>query len=173
MAQLAMPPIKAGSPQTVLTSDITQSDTQLYLADVTVFPDVGDTNNFVWIKSSSTVWEVCQYTAKVITSTPAGYLTIVRSGIYHFSSSGTQALAWSTGAKAGRNIGKPDFDILQNNIADHETRLQAVATTPATTLALGLVRIGSRLSITEAGILSADDQGIDDPILLALIYGGG
>jgi hypothetical protein len=171
MTFLPMPPVKAGSPQTTITEDINQTDTHLDVADISGFPDVGDTNNFVWLSSGKTVWEVCQYTAKVATTGGAGYLTIVRSGPFHFSSAGTAALAWTAGAKAARNIGKPDFDILQNNIAFLNGLLELLATTPATTGALGLVRIGDRLSINSAGLLSADEQTDSSSGMKAFIFG--
>ena len=173
MTLVPMPPVKAGSPQTTITADINQTDTRLDVADISCFPDIGGTNNFVTISSGKTIWEVCQYTAKVATSGGAGYLTIVRSGPYHFSSAGTQALAWTAGARCARNIGKPDFDIIHANITDLATLLEAVATTPATTGSLGLVRIGARLSITEGGLLSADEQiEEDDVILSTMIFAG-
>jgi len=118
-----MMPLMGGSLQTTITADINQTDTRLDVADIAAFPDVGSTNNRVTIWSSKAVWEVCKYTAKVATTNGAGYLTIVRSGDDHSSSSSGTALSWTAGAKAARNVNKRDFDVLQANIGDHETRL--------------------------------------------------
>lgn len=120
-----MPPLMAGSLQTVSTLAINQTDTQLTVANISAFPDVGSTNNLVTIWISKLIWEICQYTAKVPTSGGAGYLTIVRSGVNHYSSdAGNAALSWSAGAKCARNVNKRDFDIIQDNIRDLAVKLQ-------------------------------------------------
>lgn len=118
-------PLMGGSLQTTITADINQTDTRLDVLDIAAFPDVGSTNNLVTMWSSKTIWEVCKYTAKVPTTGGAGYLTIVRSGDDHSSSSAGTALSWTTGAKCARNVNKRDFDIIQANIADNSTVTQA------------------------------------------------
>lgn len=124
MAQVAMYPLVAGGKETTTTADITASDTTLYLTDLTNIPAAP---NLVTIKTSSSLWERCRYTARVVTSGVAGYITIERSGDWHASSaSGNAALSWGTGAKVLRPVSESDISAIQGNISDHETRVAAI-----------------------------------------------
>jgi len=123
MAQVAMYPLIAGGKETLLTADVTASDTMFYLEDLTYIPTAP---NLITIKTSSALWERCRYTARVVTSGVAGYITVERSGSYHASSaSGDAALSWGPGAKVLRAVMSSDFSSIQGNISDHETRMVA------------------------------------------------
>jgi hypothetical protein len=121
MAQATMYTLQAGGKETTLTADVSSSDTQFNLTDLTEIPTAP---NVIVIKTSSVLWERCRYTARVVTSGVAGYITVERSGTLHQSSAtGDAALAWTTGAKVLRAVMSSDFDAIQGNITDHETRL--------------------------------------------------
>ena len=163
MSQIPMFPLKGGSPPTTLTSNISQTDTRLDVADVSVFPDIGDTNNLVsiWVSTTSgKVWEVCEYTAKVVTTSPAGYLTIIRSGTNHSSSSSGSALSWSSGAKCARNVNKLDFDKIHANIRDHETHIavntSAIAATADELSILASHQVTGGTGLSGGGPISSD-----------------
>jgi len=124
MAQLTMYPGKAGSPKTTTTADITDSDTQLFLTELSVLPAAP---NLLILSASPTIWEVCPYTLKQSAS-GAGYVTIVRSGAEWASSTGL-AQSWASGTKVARNFFLYDYSALKNNVEDHETRLGTVEDT--------------------------------------------
>lgn len=128
MAQSTMYPITVPGLKTVLTQALTQADTSLYVEDLTVFDNAP---NLVTILTSATSWEVCKYTAKTAVSGNQGYLTIVRSGAEHASSSpGNAAVAFNTGAKAFRALTNYDMAAILANISDHETRMAAQEAKP-------------------------------------------
>ena len=142
MAQVAMYPLRAGGKETTLTADVTASDTQFNLTDLT---DIPIAPNIITIKTSSLLWERCRYTARVVTSGVAGYITVERSGAWHASSaSGNAALSWATGAKVLRPVSESDITAIQGNISDHETRLLAAESSIS-----GLITLDAR---TIAGI---------------------
>lgn len=123
MAQSAMYPLRAGGKETTLTAEVTASDTQFNLTDLT---DIPAAPNIITIKTSSILWERCRYTARVITSGVAGYITVERSGDWHASSAaGNAALSWAIGAKVLRPVAESDITAIQVNISDHETRMLA------------------------------------------------
>lgn len=123
MAQGAMYPLRAGGKETTLTADVTAADTQFNLTDLT---DIPSAPNIITIKTSSILWERCRYTARVVTSGVAGYITVERSGDLHASSAGGTALSWSVGAKVLRPVAECDITTLQVNVGDHETRLSGL-----------------------------------------------
>ncbi len=113
-----MYPLKNGSPKTLTTADITDTDTQLYISDLSCLPAAP---NLLLIYTSPTVWERCKYTLKQ-SAAGAGYVNILRSGDEWASSTGS-AQSFATGAKVARNVFKPDFDAVQANITDCEGRI--------------------------------------------------
>ena len=113
-----MYPLKNGSPKALTTADITDTDTQLYISDLSVLPGAP---NLLVIYTSPAVWERCKYTLKQ-SATGAGYVNILRSGDEWASSTGS-AQSFATGAKVARNVFKPDFDAVQANITDCEGRI--------------------------------------------------
>ena len=108
-----MYPLKDGSPKALTTADITGTDTQLYISDLSVLPTAP---NLLIIYTSPTVWERCKYTLKQSAS-GAGYVNIIRSGDEWASSTGS-AQSFATGAKVARNVFKPDFDAIQANVTE-------------------------------------------------------
>ncbi len=116
-----MYPLKNGSPKALTTADITDTDTQLYVSDLSCLPAAP---NLLIIYTSPTVWERCKYTLKQSAS-GAGYVNIVRSGDEWASSTGS-AQSFATGAKVARNVFKPDFDALQANVTDNESRVSTL-----------------------------------------------
>ena len=116
-----MYPLKNGSPKALTTADITDTDTQLYISDLSVLPAAP---NLLVIYTSPTVWERCRYTLKQSAS-GAGYVNILRSGDEWGSSTGS-AQSFATGAKVARNVFKPDFDAIQANVTDNETRVSTL-----------------------------------------------
>ena len=116
-----MYPLKNGSPKALTTADITDTDTQLYISDLSVLPAAP---NLLVIYTSPTVWERCKYTLKQSAS-GAGYVNIIRSGDEWASSTGS-AQSFATGAKVARNVFKPDFDAVQANIIDNESRVSTL-----------------------------------------------
>ena len=116
-----MYPLKGGSPKALTTADITDTDTQLYISDLSVLPAAP---NLLVIYTSPTVWERCKYTLKQ-SATGAGYVNILRSGDEWGSSTGS-AQSFATGAKVARNVFKPDFDAIQANVTDNETRVSTL-----------------------------------------------
>jgi len=116
-----MYPLKDGSPKALTTADITDTDTQLYISDLSVLPAAP---NLLVIYTSPTVWERCKYTLKQSAS-GAGYVNILRSGDEWGSSTGS-AQSFATGAKVARNVFKPDFDAIQANVTDNETRVSTL-----------------------------------------------
>ena len=137
-----MYPLKNGSPKALTTADITDTDTQLYISELSVLPTAP---NLLVIYTSPTVWERCKYTLKQSAS-GAGYVNIVRSGDEWASSTGS-AQSFATGAKVARNVFKPDFDAVQVNITDCEGR------------------------ITDCEGRITDCEGRMDPIVASLIFG--
>lgn len=137
-----MYPLKDGSPKAMTTADITDTDTQLYISDLSVLPPAP---NLLIIYASPTVWERCKYTLKQSAS-GAGYVNIVRSGDEWGSSTGS-AQSFATGAKVARNVFKPDFDAIQANVTDNE----------------------SRISTLEGSVSTL--EGRMDPIVASLIFG--
>lgn len=128
-----MYPITVPGLQATTTQALTQTDTSLYLDDVTKFDDAP---NLCTIKKSQTEWEVCKYTAKTVTSGTAGYLTIVRSGDEHLSSApNNAAIAFaSAGVKVFRGFTGWDYGAIRNNISEHETRLAAAEASIASSM---------------------------------------
>jgi len=116
-----MYPLKNGSPKALTTADITDTDTQLYISDLSVLPAAP---NLLVIYTSPTVWERCKYTLKQSAS-GAGYVNILRSGDEWGSSTGS-AQSFATGAKVARNVFKPDFDAIQANITELEGRMDPI-----------------------------------------------
>ncbi|HWQ62911.1 MAG TPA: hypothetical protein VN429_00745 [Methanospirillum sp.] len=116
-----MYPITVPGLQAVTTQPLSQTDTQLYVDHLDYFDDAP---NLCTIKKSSTEFEVCKYTAKTVVSGTAGYLTIVRSGDEHLSSTGS-AQTFSSGVKAFRSFSNWDYGGFMNNISDLNTRVIA------------------------------------------------
>jgi len=116
-----MYPLKDGSPKALTTADITDTDTQLYVSELSVLPAAP---NLLIIYTSPTVWERCKYTLKQSAS-GAGYVNIIRSGDEWASSTGS-AQSFATGAKVARNVFKPDFDALQANVTELEGRMDPI-----------------------------------------------
>jgi len=144
-----MYPLKNGSPKALTTADITDTDTQLYISDLSVLPAAP---NLLVIYTSPTVWERCRYTLKQSAS-GAGYVNILRSGDEWGSSTGS-AQSFATGAKVARNVFKPDFDAIQANVTDNETRVSTLE--------------GS-VSTLEGSVSTL--EGRMDPIVASLIFG--
>ena len=144
-----MYPLKSGSPKTVTTADITDTDTQLYISDLSVLPAAP---NLLVIYTSPTVWERCKYTLKQ-SATGAGYVNILRSGDEWGSSTGS-AQSFATGAKVARNVFKPDFDAIQANVTDNETRVSTLE--------------GS-VSTLEGSVSTLESKM--DPIVASLVFG--
>lgn len=144
-----MYPLKNGSPKALSTADITDTDTQLYVSDLSVLPAAP---NLLVIYTSPTVWERCKYTLKQ-SATGAGYVNIIRSGDEWGSSTGS-AQSFATGAKVARNVFKPDFDAIQANVTDNETRVSTLE--------------GS-VSTLEGSVSTL--EGRMDPIVASLIFG--
>ena len=153
-----MYPLKGGSPKALTTADITDTDTQLYISDLSVLPAAP---NLLVIYTSPTVWERCKYTLKQ-SATGAGYVNILRSGDEWGSSTGS-AQSFATGAKVARNVFKPDFDAIQNNIEGHETRIASNETRIASN-ETGMTSITGRVAALES-------SSSMDPIVAALIFG--
>ena len=163
-----MYPLKAGSPKTATTADITDSDTSLYIDDLSVLPDAP---NVLIIYTSPTVWERCKYTLKQSAS-GSGYVTIVRSGDEWASSTGL-AQAFATGAKIARNVFESDFDAIQANISGHETRL---ATTEGDITDLDsrvdtLEELEEDITDLDSRVDTLEEAAGMDPIVAALIFG--
>lgn len=144
-----MYPLKNGSPKALSTADITDTDTQLYVSDLSVLPAAP---NLLVIYTSPTVWERCKYTLKQ-SATGAGYVNIIRSGDEWGSSTGS-AQSFATGAKVARNVFKPDFDAIQANVTDNETRVSTLE--------------GS-VSTLEGSVSTL--EGRMEPIVASLIFG--
>ena len=158
-----MYPLKDGSPKTLTTADITDTDTQLYISDLSVLPAAP---NLLVIYTSPTVWERCKYTLKQ-SATGAGYVNIIRSGDEWGSSTGS-AQSFATGAKVARNVFKPDFDAIQANVTDNETRVSTLEGSAST--------LESRVSTLEGSASTLESrvstlEGRMDPIVASLIFG--
>jgi len=156
MAQLTMYPLKDGSPKALTTADITDTDTQLYISDLSVLPAAP---NLLVIYTSPTVWERCKYTLKQSAS-GAGYVNILRSGDEWGSSTGS-AQSFATGAKVARNVFKPDFDAIQANVTDNEIRVSTLEGS-VSTLEGSVSTLETSVSILE---------GKMDPIVASLVFG--
>lgn len=167
-----MYPLKAGSPKALTTADITDTDTQLYISDLSVLPAAP---NLLLIYTSPTVWERCKYTLKQ-SATGAGYVNIIRSGDEWASSTGS-AQSFATGAKVARNVFKSDFDAVQNNIIGHETRIATNETdigtieTRIATNETGIGTIASSLTTMDGRITDLEAASGMDPIVASLIFG--
>ena len=158
-----MYPLKDGSPKALTTADITDTDTQLYVSELSVLPAAP---NLLIIYTSPTVWERCKYTLKQSAS-GAGYVNIVRSGDEWASSTGS-AQSFATGAKVARNVFKPDFDAIQANVTDNETRVSTLEGSVST--------LESRVSTLEGSVSTLESrvstlEGRMDPIVASLIFG--
>ncbi len=158
--------LMAGSPKTTTTADITDTDVQVYLSDLSILPAAP---NVLIMYTSPTVWERCPYSLKQSAS-GAGYVTIARSGTNWASSTGL-AQAFATGTKVARNVFKSDFDAIQANITGHETRL-ATAESGLSTAQGDITSLDGRLDDVESDItdLQAATGGMN-PIVAALIFG--
>jgi len=156
MAQLTMYPLKDGSPKALTTADITDTDTQLYISDLSVLPAAP---NLLVIYTSPTVWERCKYTLKQSAS-GAGYVNILRSGDEWGSSTGS-AQSFATGAKVARNVFKPDFDAIQANVTDNETRVSTLEGSVST--------LEGSVSTLEGSVSTLESKM--DPIVASLIFG--
>ena len=165
-----MYPLKNGSPKSLTTADLTDTDTQLYISDLSVLPPAP---NLLVIYTSPTIWERCKYTLKQ-SATGAGYVNIVRSGDEWGSSTGS-AQSFAAGAKVARNVFKPDFDAIQANITDHETRVSTleggVSTleTSMSTLETSVSTLETSMSTLETSMSTL--EGKMDPIVASLIFG--
>ena len=156
MAQLTMYPLKDGSPKALTTADITDTDTQLYISDLSVLPAAP---NLLVIYTSPTVWERCKYTLKQSAS-GAGYVNILRSGDEWGSSTGS-AQSFATGAKVARNVFKPDFDAIQANVTDNETRVSTLEGSVST--------LEGSVSTLEGSVSTLESKM--DPIVASLVFG--
>jgi len=121
----------------------------LYISDLSCLPAAP---NLLLIYTSPTVWERCKYTLKQ-SATGAGYVNILRSGDEWASSTGS-AQSFATGAKVARNVFKPDFDAIQANVTDNESRVSTLE--------------GS-VSTLEGSVSTL--EGRMDPIVASLIFG--
>ena len=151
-----MYPLKDGSPKALTTADITDTDTQLYISDLSVLPTAP---NLLIIYTSPTVWERCKYTLKQSAS-GAGYVNIIRSGDEWASSTGS-AQSFATGAKVARNVFKPDFDAIQANVTDNESRVSTLEGSVST--------LEGSVSTLEGSVSTL--EGRMDPIVASLIFG--
>ena len=165
-----MYPLKNGSPKALTTADITDTDTQLYISDLSVLPAAP---NLLVIYTSPTVWERCKYTLKQSAS-GAGYVNILRSGDEWGSSTGS-AQSFATGAKVARNVFKPDFDAIQANVTDNETRVSTLEGSVSTlegsvsTLEGSVSTLEGSVSTLEGSVSTL--EGRMDPIVASLIFG--
>lgn len=166
MAQLTMYPGKAGSPKTTTTADITDSDTQLYLTELSILPAAP---NILALYTSPTIWEVCKYTVKQSAS-GAGYVTIVRSGAEWASSTGL-AQAWASGTKVARNFFLYDYSALKNNVEDHETRLGTVEGSISTIESSISTIEDTDIPALDGRVTALENNSGMDPIVAALIFG--
>jgi len=151
-----MYPLKNGSPKALTTADITDTDTQLYISDLSVLPAAP---NLLVIYTSPTVWERCKYTLKQSAS-GAGYVNILRSGDEWGSSTGS-AQSFATGAKVSRNVFKPDFDAIQANVTDNETRVSTLEGSVST--------LEGSVSTLEGSVSTLESKM--DPIVASLVFG--
>ena len=165
-----MYPLKDGSPKALTTADITDTDTQLYISDLSVLPAAP---NLLVIYTSPTVWERCKYTLKQSAS-GAGYVNIVRSGDEWASSTGS-AQSFATGAKVARNVFKPDFDAIQANVTDNESRVSTLDGSVSTlegrmdTLDGSVSTLEGRMDTLDGSVSTL--EGRMDPIVASLIFG--
>ncbi len=166
MAQLTMYPGKAGSPKTTTTADITDSDTQLFLTELSVLPAAP---NLLILFVSPTIWEVCPYTLKQSAS-GAGYVTIVRSGAEWASSTGL-AQSWASGTKVARNFFLYDYSALKNNVEDHETRLGTVEGSISTIESSISTIEDTDIPALDGRVTALENNSGMDPIVAALIFG--
>ena len=158
-----MYPLKNGSPKALTTADITDTDTQLYVSDLSVLPAAP---NLLVIYTSPTVWERCKYTLKQSAS-GAGYVNILRSGDEWGSSTGS-AQSFATGAKVARNVFKPDFDAIQANVTDNEIRVSTLEGS-VSTLEGSISTLEGSISTLEGSVSTL--EGRMDPIVASLIFG--
>lgn len=154
-----MYPGKSGSPKTLTTADITDTDVQVTITELNVLPTAP---NLLILYTSPTIWEVCPYTLKQSAS-GAGYVTVARSGTGWSSSTGL-AQSWPSGTKVARNLFNADLTAIQANITDHESRIDAVETDISTIEGTTIPALDGRVSVLEG------NSGMD-PILAALIFG--
>jgi len=166
MAQLTMYPGKAGSPKALTTADITDTDTQLYISDLSVLPAAP---NILALYTSPTIWEVCKYTVKQSAS-GAGYVTIVRSGAEWASSTGL-AQSWASGTKVARNFFLYDYSALKNNVEDHETRLGTVEGSISTIESSISTIEDTDIPALDGRVTALENNSGMDPIVAALIFG--
>lgn len=152
MVQTVMYPVKTAKIAT-LTADITASDVNLPVDDVTEFLTAP---NVINIKSGSGIWERCKYTSVVVTSSPAGYLVIVRSGAEHGSSTSGSALPWSTGAKVYHSVSELHLGTIKGNIEDHETRLAGHVASITNPHLVTAIQTGAATGTTDAVSIYVD-----------------
>lgn len=114
MALVQMYPAKAGSPETTTTALLSETATEVSVAELSCFPAVGAEGGNLLTLWNDTLFETCLYTAKSVAS-GAGTLTIVRSGTAHASTSGG-GIEWPIGTKIARPFTAYDYDSVKSNI---------------------------------------------------------
>jgi len=182
MAQMTMYPPKDGSPQTTITSALSDSATEVSVTELACFPAVGPEGANLVTFWDDNAFETCEYTAKSSAS-GTGTLTIVRSGPRHSSTSGG-GIEWPAGTKCARTGTGYDFTAFKNNIEDLDSRLDTAEGEidsidgRVTTLESASSDLDSRLDTAEGEIDSIDGRvttlesaSSGDPIILSLIFG--
>ena len=166
MAQMTMYPPKDGSPQTTITSALSDSATEVSVTELACFPAVGTEGANLITFWDNTTYETCEYTAKSSAS-GTGTLTIVRSGPRHSSTSGG-GIEWPAGTKCARTGTGYDFTAYKNNIEDLDSRLD--------TAEGEIDSIDGRVTTLETSVSTLETsvstlEGKMDPIVASLVFG--
>lgn len=127
MALVQMYPAKAGSPETTTTALLSETATEVSVAELSCFPAVGAEGGNLLTLWNDTLFETCLYTAKSAAS-GAGTLTIVRSGTAHASTSGG-GIEWPIGTKIARPFTAYDYDSVKSNIETLDSGKQPIDAT--------------------------------------------
>ena len=173
MAQMTMYPPKDGSPQTTITSALSDSATEVSVTELACFPAVGPEGANLITFWDNTTYETCEYTAKSSAS-GTGTLTIVRSGPRHSSTSGG-GIEWPSGTKCARTGTGYDFTAYKNNIEDLDSRLDTAEGEidsidgRVTTLETSVSTLETSVSTLETSVSTL--EGKMDPIVASLVFG--
>ena len=154
MAQMTMYPPKDGSPQTTITSALSDSATEVSVTELACFPEVGPEGANLVTFWDDNAFETCEYTAKSSAS-GTGTLTIVRSGPRHSSTSGG-GIEWPAGTKCARTGTGYDFTAFKNNIEDLDSRLDTAE---------------GEIDSIDGRVTTLESASSGDPIILSLIFG--
>lgn len=175
MAQMTMYPAKAGSTETTTTALLSETATEVSVAELSCFPAIGAEGGNECTLWNDTTFETCLYTAKSSAS-GAGTLTIVRSGAVHSSTSGG-GIEWPIGTKIARTYTAYDYNAVKSNIESIDGRVTTIEG-DITSLDGRLYTAEGTLSTAVSDITSLDGRVTTlentagtDPVMAALIFG--